>query len=464
MFGDVLVVDDEKDICRLIAGVLTDENYEVRTASESDGALREVSNRCPSLVVLDIWLQGSRLDGLEVLNILRERYPALPVVVISGHGNIDMAVSAIRAGAYDYIEKPFKSDKLILTVQRAIETNRLRRENNELRNRFNDNFTLMGQAPIMEQLNQKIDKLAQANSRIMILGATGAGKEVVAHELHRRSSRQNQGFMTVHGTIFENNVTHGSDLLFGTQSDGHIEHGLIEQAQGGTLYLDEISEFPLQIQDRILKMLLDNSFVRNGSEDKVMVTARILSSCSGNVEHHISEGRLRRDLYHRLNVVTLDVPSLKKRRDDIPLLVKYLISNIADQFNMRPCKIDHDVMAILQSHSWPGNMRQLRNCIEHIMLSCQARKSDEINMEHLPSEIVSDTDVNENVVSSGHIMTLPLREARERFEREYLIAQIERFSGNISRTAEFVGMERSALHRKLKSLGIGGGNHARSHA
>ena len=464
MFGDVLVVDDDKDICRLIAGVLTDEGYEVRTASESDGALREVSKRCPSLVVLDICLKDSRLDGLEILNILRERYVGLPVVVISGQGNIKTALSAIAAGAYDYIEKPFKSDKLILTVQRAIETNRLQRENNELRNRFNDNFTLMGRAPIMEQLNQKIDKLAHANSRIMILGPSGAGKKVAARELHRRSPRQHQALVSVHGAIFENDVTEGSDVLFGTENEERIKHGLIEQARGGTLYLDEISNFPAEIQSRILKMLLENSFTRNGGEDKVPIDMRVLSSCSGDVERHISDGRLLCDLYHRLNVVSLEVPGLKKRRDDIPLLVEYLIGNIADQFNMRPCNIGHDVMAVLQSHGWPGNVRQLRNCVEHMMLSCQARKSDEITLEHLPSEIVSDTDVNENVASSGHIMTLPLRDARERFEREYLIAQIDRFSGNISRTAEFVGMERSALHRKLKSLGIGGSNHARSHA
>ncbi len=463
MFGDVLIVDDEQDIRNLIAGILEDEGYRPRTAGDSDSALREISSRCPSLVLLDVWLQGSQLDGLEMLNVLRERYAHLPVVIISGHGNIDTAVSAIRSGAWDYIEKPFKADKLLLTVQRAIEAAKLQRENMELRRKVEVNFTLIGQANVMEQLNTKIDKLAQANSRVMIMGPAGAGKEAAARQIHNKSPRVNQNFIAVHGAIIGGDTDQAHRILFGLEADGMIETGLIEQAHGGTLFLDDISNFPLALQKSLLNTLVAGGFKRVGGEQKVVVDVRVLSSCAGDVDSLMAQGALREDLYHRLNVVTVEVPGLSKRRDDIPYLVEYFVNMIADQLNMAPRKVGHDVMAVLQSHNWPGNVRQLRNCIEHMMLTCLARNGDQLMVEHLPSEIVSDTDVNEPVSTSTHIMSLPLRDARERFERDYLIAQIERFSGNVSRTAEFVGMERSALHRKMKSLGISAVNHAKSH-
>ena len=464
MFGDVLIVDDEKDIRDLIAGILVDEGYSPRTAADSDAALREITSRCPSLVLLDVWLQGSRLDGLEVLNILRERYPDLPVIIISGHGNIETAVSAIRQGAYDYIEKPFKSDKLLLTVRRASENARLHRENIELRRKNGIHFELIGQASVIEQLNMQIDKLAQTNSRIMINGPAGSGKEIVAGRLHSRSPRANQNFVTIHSAMMGDDLERIEKMLFGNETEGFVEVGQIEQAHNGTLYLDNIAHFPSEIQGEILKFILKGCFTRVGGNDNVNVDARILSSCSLPPEQLIRDGLLREDLFHRLQVVALDVPGLTKRRDDIPLLVEFYISAIADQINVTPRQAGHDVMAVLQSHNWPGNVRQLRNCVEHMMLNSVARQSDVLTIDMLPKEIVSETDVSETITSSGHIMSLPLREARERFEREYLIAQIDRFSGNVSRTAEFVGMERSALHRKLKSLGIAGSNHAKSHA
>ncbi len=464
MFGDVLIVDDERDICDLVAGVLEDEGYEARMAFDSDSALREITRRCPAMVLLDVWLQGSRLDGLEILNILRERYPNLPVVIISGHGNIDTAVSAIRSGAYDYIEKPFKSDKLLVTVARAIEAARLQRENTELKRRADIQLTLIGQASAMEQLNTKIDKLAQTKSRVMIVGPSGAGKEAAAHQLHARSPRAANNFISVHTAMMGDDMEQIDRLLFGYQDGELIETGLFEQAHGGTLYLDEIASFPQRQQKAILKMLLDGGITRMGGSQLVSIDARILSSCSGKPEKVISEGLLREDLFHRLNVMTLDVPGLSNRRDDIPFLVEHFVKMLATQLNMPVRSVGTDVMAVLQSHNWPGNVRQLRNCIEHMMLSSHAGNSDALTIEHLPKEIISDTDVAENVGESRHIMSLPLREARECFERDYLIAQIDRFSGNISRTAEFVGMERSALHRKMKSLGISGGNHAKSHA
>ncbi|MBL6786694.1 MAG: sigma-54-dependent Fis family transcriptional regulator [PS1 clade bacterium] len=464
MFGDVLIVDDEKDIRDLIAGILVDEGYSPRTAADSDAALREITSRCPSLVLLDVWLQGSRLDGLEVLNILRERYPDLPVIIISGHGNIETAVSAIRQGAYDYIEKPFKSDKLLLTVRRASENARLHRENIELRRKNGIHFELIGQASVIEQLNMQIDKLAQTNSRIMINGPAGSGKEIVAGRLHSRSPRANQNFVTIHSAMMGDDLERIEKMLFGYETEDFVEVGQIEQAHNGTLYLDNIAHFPSEIQGEILKFILKGYFTRVGGNDNVNVDARILSSCSLPPEQLIRDGLLREDLFHRLQVVALDVPGLTKRRDDIPLLVEFYISAIADQINVTPRQAGHDVMAVLQSHNWPGNVRQLRNCVEHMMLNSVARQSDVLTIDMLPKEIVSETDVSETITRSGHIMSLPLREARERFEREYLIAQIDRFSGNVSRTAEFVGMERSALHRKLKSLGIAGSNHAKSHA
>ncbi len=462
MFGDVLIVDDEVDICDLVAGVLEDEGYEVRVATDSDSALREITRRCPAMVLLDVWLQGSRLDGLEILNILRERYPSLPVVVISGHGNIDTAVAAIRAGAYDYIEKPFKSDKLLVTVSRAIEAARLQRENTELKRRTSVQFSLIGSASAMEQLTTKIEKLAQSNSRVMLIGPSGAGKEAAARQLHASSPRATNNFIGVHATMMGEDDEQIDRLLFGCEDDGEVEAGLFEQAHGGTLYLDEICTFPQKQQKAILKMLVDGGVKRVGGKQIVKIDARVLSSCSGDVEQRIREGNLREDLYHRLNVVTLDVPGLTNRRDDIPYLVNYFINTVSVQMNMPVRDATDDVMAVLQSYDWPGNVRQLRNCVEHMMLTSHAVASDQLTLEHLPRDILSDTDVAENVGESRHIMSLPLRDARECFERDYLVAQIDRFSGNISRTAEFVGMERSALHRKMKSLGISGGNHAKS--
>ena len=464
MFGDVLIVDDEKDICDLVAGVLEDEGYEARMAYDSDSALREITRRCPAMVLLDVWLQGSRLDGLEVLNILHERYPNLPVVIISGHGNVDTAVAAIRAGAYDYIEKPFKSDKLLVTVARAIEAARLQRENAELKRRADIQLTLIGQASVMEQLNTKIDKLAQTKSRVMIVGPSGSGKEAAAHQLHARSPRAANNFISVHAAMMGDDAEQIDKLLFGYEEGDLVEPGLFEQAHGGTLYLDEVCGFPVRLQKAILKMLVDGGIKRIGGAQLVPIDARILSSCSGKPESFIAEGELREDLYHRLNVMTLDVPGLSNRRDDIPFLVDHFVKMLSQQLNMPIRSAGNDVMAVLQSHSWPGNVRQLRNCIEHMMLSAHAGNGDMLTLDHLPKDIISDTDVAENIGESRHIMSLPLREARECFERDYLVAQIDRFSGNISRTAEFVGMERSALHRKMKSLGISGGNHAKSHA
>lgn len=462
MRADVLIVDDEKDIRELISGILADADYAPRVAADSDSALREINSRCPALVLLDIWLQGSRLDGLEILHILHERYPQLPVVIISGHGNIETAVTAIRSGAYDYIEKPFKTDKLLLTVERAIENARLQRENSELLRKAGIRFELVGRSAAIERLNTDIDKLALTNSRVMLEGAAGSGKELVARLLHMRSPRADRQFVTVHAAMLDDDDSRTAALLFGCEEEGKIETGVFEEAHGGTLYLDEVASFSGDMQKRILKALVDNCFTREGGTQKVHVDVRVISSSSGDIPTRLENGDLREDLYHRVSVVALQVPELKQRREDIPHLVEHFADIIGEQLNCTPHQIHPDAMAVLQSYDWPGNVRQLRNCVEYMLIAAQARGLTELTHDTLPADILNDTGLDSTQVTSTHIMSLPLRDAREIFEREYLLAQIDRFSGNISRTAEFVGMERSALHRKIKSLGIVSGRRTKS--
>ena len=453
MAADILVVDDEADIRELVAGILSDEGHETRTAADADSALAAIGDRVPRLVFLDIWLQGSRLDGLALLDEIKARYPELPVVMISGHGNIETAVSAIRRGAYDFIEKPFKSDRLILVAERALETSKLKREVSALRRRSGDQLELLGNSLAMNQLRQTIERVAPTNSRIMISGPSGSGKELVARAIHTQSSRANGPFVTVNAaTITPERM---EIELFGTEMDGgERKIGALEEAHGGILYLDEIADMPRETQNKILRVLVDQQFERVGGTKRVKVDIRIISSTAQNLEGMIAEGTFREDLFHRLSVVPVQVPALAQRREDIPLLVDYFMKQISQQAGIKPRKIGADAMAVLQAHNWPGNVRQLRNNVERLMILTRSDDLDApITSDLLPSEI-GDTLPRAPTDSDQHIMALPLREARERFEKEYLIAQINRFGGNISRTAEFVGMERSALHRKLKSLGV----------
>lgn len=453
MAADILVVDDEADIRDLVAGILSDEGHETRTASDADSALAAIGDRVPRLVFLDIWLQGSRLDGLALLDEIKKLHPDLPVVMISGHGNIETAVSAIRRGAYDFIEKPFKADRLILVAERALETSSLKREVSSLRKRSGHNLELIGTSLAMSQLRQVIERVAPTNSRIMITGPSGAGKELVARTIHAQSSRANGPFVTVNAaTITPERM---EIELFGTEMDGgERKVGALEEAHGGILYLDEIADMPRETQNKILRVLVDQQFERVGGTKRVKVDVRIISSTAQNLEGMIAEGTFREDLFHRLSVVPVQVPPLAARREDIPALVEYFMHQIAEQAGIKPRKIREDAMAVLQAHSWPGNIRQLRNNVERLMILARGDTPEEaISADLLPAEI-GDTLPRAPTESDQHIMALPLREARERFEKEYLIAQINRFGGNISRTAEFVGMERSALHRKLKSLGV----------
>lgn len=454
MSTDILIVDDERDIRDLISGILVDAGYATRMAENSDRALKEISNRCPSLVVLDIWLKNSQLDGLEILQSLQKHHPELPVIVISGHGNIETAVTAIKYGAYDYIEKPFTSDRLRHITKRAIEASKLKQENTELR-RKTWQFELIGASPAIEKLRAIIDKSALTNSRVMITGPAGSGKELVARMLHLKSSRANQPFVAVNAAILEpNNMEH---VLFGYMEDGQVFPGLLEKAHGGSLYLDEVCEMPLDTQNKILRVLTEQEFVRIGGGPSVQVDVRVISGSSKNMKTLIAAGLFREGLYHRLNVVPIKVPSLSERREDIPLLINYFIEYLVETSGLLPKKVSSEVQSVLEIHNWPGNVRQLRNCIEYILISAADSQSDVITFNMLPSDIVTGArlDVEE---SKSNLMTMPLRDAREVFEREYLLAQIDRFGGNISRTAEFIGMERSALHRKLKSLGVKSAN------
>ncbi len=451
---DILIVDDEADIRELVAGILQDEGYEARQAGNSDDALIAIEDRRPSLVILDIWLQGSRLDGLEVLDRIQQMHPDIPVVIISGHGNIETAVTAIKRGAYEFIEKPFNTDKLINITQRAIESFRLRKEVQKLRKHSPISQEMIGNSAVINQLRQSIEKVAPTNSRVLITGPSGCGKELTARMLHLFSNQNNGPFVALNAAAI---TPDRMELeLFGTndQKGSPSKVGALEEAHLGTLYIDEIADMPLETQSKILRVLVEQKFQRLGSGTKVEVNVRIVSSSSRNLEDERRQGNLREDLFHRLNVVPLEVPGLSERREDIPMLVEHFIGQISVSSGLVPRIIGEDAMAILQSYEWPGNVRQLRNIVERLMILSEGDADTVITAEMLPEELGGSVNLNPEGSGGEHLMSLPLRDAREIFEREYLLAQINRFGGNISRTAEFIGMERSALHRKLRVLGV----------
>jgi two-component system nitrogen regulation response regulator NtrX len=455
MASDILIVDDEEDIRELVAGILEDEGYGTRTAGNSDEALTAITARRPSMVFLDIWLQGSRLDGLQLLDAIKEQHPELPIVMISGHGNIETAVSAIKRGAYDFIEKPFKADRLVLVASRALETSRLKREVRELKQLAPFPSSLVGRSSAMNQLRHMLEKVAPTNSRLLIVGPSGAGKELAARTVHTLSTRSAAPFVVINAAAITPDLMENE--LFGTeQSNGRARKvGALEEAHGGTLFIDEIADMPRDTQNRILRVLVDQTFQRVGGSIKVNVDVRIVSSTARNLEAEIAASRFREDLFHRLSVVPIRVPPLAERREDIPELVDHFMDQISHATGLPKRQIGEDAMAVLQSHDWPGNVRQLRNNVERLMILAGGDPEAVISADMLPQDVGSMVPSMPNANGGEHLMGLPLREAREVFEREYLMAQINRFGGNISRTAEFVGMERSALHRKLKALGIG---------
>jgi two-component system nitrogen regulation response regulator NtrX len=449
---DILIVDDERDIRELVAGVLSDEGYECRTAGDSTSALAAVDERRPSLVLLDVWLHGSPMDGLEVLDEIKKREPELPVIIFSGHGNIDTAVSAVGRGAMDFIEKPFEAEKLLLLVQRATETERLRRENTRLREGFARGEEFTGNSVAINAVRATLKRVATTGSRVMISGPGGSGKEVAARLLHAWSSRADNAFVIVNSARIT--PERFEQELFGEEADGKlVRPGLLELADGGTLYLDEVADMPLSTQARILRVLTEQSFVRVGGNRQIAVDVRVVSSSSRDLAGEMEEKNFREDLFYRLNVVPVAIPSLAERRDDIPALADHFFTRYSAEQGIPPPSISADAIAALQAYDWPGNVRQLRNVVERTVILTPRDRISTIEADMLPSEVTGGRLAGGAGISA--MMGVPLREARESFEREYLTVQIRRFSGNISKTASFIGMERSALHRKLKLLGMG---------
>ena len=448
--SDILIVDDERDIRELISDILQDEGYATRLAGNSDDCMREINQAPPSLMILDIWLKDSDMDGIDILKTVKRDNPDIPVVIISGHGNIEIAVAAIKQGAYDFIEKPFNIDQLMVVVSRAMETSRLRRENIELKRSDAPSSVMLGQSTAFKVLKSNLDKVTNSNGRVMLTGAGGAGKEMAARYIHANSNRAGAPFICVNSASIS--PERMEEVLFGRETaERGLEPGLLEQAHGGVLYFDEVADMPSGTQSKILRVLVDQQFLRVGGSDKVRVDIRVISSTNKNLQDEIGAGNFREELFHRLNVVPIMVPSLEDRCQDIPLLAAHFSQDLNKSQGLPLREFSDEAQALMQAMQWPGNIRQLKNIVERVLIL--GPETGPVLAKELPS-VEAGAQSGSRVVLSNSLATLPLREAREMFEREYLMTQINRFGGNISRTAHFVGMERSALHRKLKSLAI----------
>ncbi len=455
MNADILIVDDEADIRDLISDILKDANYSTRTAHNSDSAFKALAERVPSVLVLDIWLQGSELDGLGILEMVKKKYPHMPVIMISGHGNIETAVASIKAGAYDFIEKPFKEDRLLLLVARALEHARLRSENQELKLRGKLEMQLNGNSQAIQQIRASLEKIAPTASRVLITGAQGTGKEMIARLIHAKSQRSNGNFVVMNTAGLTPDRVEAE--LFGIEDSnpngGAEKLGLFERAHNGTLFIDEVADMPLETQGKVLRALQEQAFTRVRGNRRVEVDVRVIAASNHHLEQEIANGRVREDLYYRLNVVPIRMPALKDRREDIPDLCRYFLLRAGEMAGLPVRELSNEAVAMLQAYHWPGNVRQLRNMMEWLLIMA-SDKSEPIAAGELPPEILTSNPVLARPETNADIMSMALRDARELFEKQYLAAQIERFGGNISRTSSFVGMERSALHRKLKMLGI----------
>ena len=461
MSYDILIVDDERDIRDLVAGILQDEGYATRCAENGVVALDQIQQKQPNLVILDVWLGNGERDGLKILETIKKDHPYVPVIMISGHATVETAVIAIKNGAYDFIEKPFTTERLLLVVQRAIEISQLRRENEELRVKSYRSGNIVGSSALINQVRHLITQASQCHSRIIIDGAFGVGRQTVAREIHHKSKQAGGSFFSLNCASI-----HPAKIdaeLFGTEISGlpgdvPRKIGLFEQAHGGTLYIANIDEMPIQNQHRLSKMLQDNVFHRIGGTQPIKSNARVIASCSKSPKDLIASGNLLSELFYRLGVIQISLPLLKDRISDIPELAEHFIYQAAKARQMGHRKISEETMVILQSYDWPGNLQQLRNAMEWVLIMGTSISDHKmVHPDMLPPDIMGGSNLSNGLDShSSDMILLPLREARESFERTYLWAQIQRFDGNISKTASFIGMERSALHRKLKYLGVVG--------
>ena len=448
--GDILITDDERDIRELISDILKDEGFTTRLAGTSDECMSQIEKETPALMILDIWLKDSKMDGIDILKHVKRDHPEVPVVIISGHGNIEIAVAAIKQGAYDFIEKPFNIDQLLVVIRRAMETSRLRRENIELKRTDAAPTEMLGESAAFRTLISQLEKVTKSNGRVMLTGEGGSGKETAARYIHLNSDRADMPFVSVNCASIE--PERMEEVLFGRETDGRgVERGLLEEANGGVIYFDGVADMPLGTQSKLLRVLVDQKFQRVGGVDKVQVDVRVISSTNKDLQAEIEADRFRQELYHRLNVVPIHVPSLEERREDIPLLAAHFIDELHASQGLTVRALSDEAGALLQTMQWPGNARQLKNVMERVLILGDS--TGPIDAQELPNQAEGPSEEG-RVLLSGSLATLPLREARELFEREYLLTQINRFGGNISRTASFVGMERSALHRKLKTLGV----------
>lgn len=455
MLADILVIDDEKDIRELICDILNDEDYHARSAASSQEAFKQLHDKIPTAIILDIWLQGSELDGLGVLEILIAKFPYIPIVMISGHGTIETAVKAIKMGAYDYIEKPFTEDKLLIVIKRACEVAKLYKENFELRSKFPEEKEIIGESKTIIQLKSLINRIAITNSRILVTGPSGSGKKLIAKYIHEKSKRKDENFFILDVAGIDENkleIELFGDNFIKNFNDSPRKVGILELANNGSLYIDEIGELPINIQNKLLNFLQDQTLIRANGE-VLKLDVRIIASTSKNLLEEIEINKFKKDLYYRLNVMSIDVPSLSKRKEDISLLCNYFIKNICLSESLKSKKLSEEVITFLQSYQWPGNIRELKNIIERLLIISNADNLDEINSSILPPEIMNQQEFLSNDFDK-EIISLPLKQAREIFEKKYLKTQINRFNNNISKMAKFIEMERSALHRKLKSLDI----------
>lgn len=457
MSEDILIIDDEADIRNLIQGILEDEGYTTFSCASSTDAYELLKTRTPSLIIQDIWLQGSPHDGLEILKTVKNSHPHIPFVMISGHGTIETAVSAIRDGAYDFIEKPFKADRLILMIQRALETAALKKENAVLKRQSVPTDTLVGTSPAIENLKQVIEKAAPTNSRVLLTGDPGTGKNVVARYIHQYSERADQPFLIVNCATLHPERLEAE--LFGVANSNNQQVGLLEQAHMGTLLLDEIGDMSLETQAKIVRVLQEQRFQKIGGSDFIDSDVRILATTNRDLKLAMEKSDFREDLYYRLNVVPLHIPPLSERAEDIVALAEHFLETLGIPLGVENKSFKDSALQVMKRYPWPGNVRQLRNVIEWVLIMHGHQVDKAFTAEHLPPEITgqgtptqNDSETGDTPLLQDYYLELELREAREAFEREYLLSQMNRFDGNVSKTAQFVGMERSALHRKLKSL------------